>query len=147
MQFLNWDFLIFYRFSFLRVPINRKAPLTKTLSTAAQKQVWWTHSMPNFIQHAKFYLFAEFKNISQQRFLPYALIVKLFFASFIPNKKPLDRIPNILRQTRTRGQPSRVFPLIIRVSILSTSLFLTPKVVRQATGKCFETKVRKTREV
>ena len=33
------------------------------------------------------------------------------------------------------------------MSILSTSLFLTPKVVRQATGKCFETKVRKTREV
>ena len=103
--------------------------------------------MPNFIQHAKFYLFAEFKNNSQQRFLPCALIVKLFFATFIPNKKPLYRIPNISRQTRTRGQPSSVFPLIIRVSILSTSFFLTPKVVRQATGECLETKVLKTREV
>ena len=35
--------------------------------------------MQNFNQHAKVYLFAEFKNNSQQRFLPCALIAKLFF--------------------------------------------------------------------
>ena len=71
----------------------------------------------------------------------------IFFGTFIPNKKQLYRIPIILRQTRTREQSSRVFPLIIRVSILSTSFFLTPKVVRQGTGECLETKVRKTIEV
>ena len=78
---------------------------------------------------------------------PQQLSFFIFFGTFIPNKKQLYRIPSILRQTRTREQPSRVFPLIIRVPILSTSLFRTPQLVRQATCKCLETKVRKNREV
>ena len=66
---------------------------------------------------------------------------------FLDNFSVVDIISRHTRHSRLPRQPSRVFPLIIRVSILSTSFFLTPKVVRQGTGECLETKVRKTIEV
>ena len=66
---------------------------------------------------------------------------------FLDNFSVVDIISRHTRHSRLPRQPSRVFPLIIRVSIPRTSFFLTPKVVRQGTGECLETKVRKTIEV